>query len=990
MNSAELVLLEQRTAELLVANQRLQQEMAERALVEARVARLSRFYAALSQCNQAIVRCTSEAELFPQLCQIAVTFGGMTMAWIGLVDAADQIVMAASFGDVNNYLAELDLSVDASKPSGQGITGTAIREDRPYWCQDFASDPRTAPWHERGAKAGWKSVATLPLHRGGKVVGAFLLYACEINAFDTQVQALLVEMASDISFGMDSFAREAARQAAEEALRQSTQRLEIAQNYAHIGYWELWRDGKTAIWSPQIYCMFGLPAEFQPGPDKLCEIVHADDCPAVLASLQHSLATGAEHHVEYRIRRVDNGVLRWIDCHGKPVLGADGRPDKLTGFVQDITERKANEEHLDLLARRAQALLALPQAADVMDELAFMQHALGLAEQLTGSSISCAQFIQDDQETLDSLIWSVGTLEHYCHVATAPHSSISEAGIWADALRQRKPVVVNDYASAPGKRGLPEGHAHLQRLISVPVIDGGLVRMLVGVGNKAQDYTERDMETVRLISDNVWHLVHKRRAVGELRASETRYRTITDTARDGVVTIDSESLIVACNPAVTQLFGYTQEELSGQSLTLLMPQRYRQRHLEGMQKRAADSAPALAGNFVEVHGLHKDGSEFPIELSVAQWSSGRDLFFTGFIRDISTRKHSESQLRKLSLAVEQSPESIVITNLQARIEYVNQAFLSATGYIAEDVLGQNPRFLQSGKTPDETYLQMWAALNAGQSWKGEFINRRKDGSEYVEFAHIAPLRQSDGSVSHYVAVKEDITERKRTGLELDAHRLHLQELVTERTSELEQARKQAESANLAKSMFLANMSHEIRTPMNAIMGLTHLLQHSSVNPQQAQRLAKIDAASTHLLSIINDILDLSKIEASRLHIEHTDFHLSGVLDAVCSIIAESAQAKGLSVQLDTDAVPPWLHGDPTRLRQALLNYAGNAVKFTERGSIAVRARLIEDRSKTCCCALRCKTAALALPPSRSAACFTPSNKPMPRPHASTAAPAWAW
>ncbi len=306
------------------------------------------------------------------------------------------------------------------------------------------------------------------------------------------------------------------------------------------------------------------------------------------------------------------------------------------------------------------------------------------------------------------------------------------------------------------------------------------------------------------------------------------------------------------------------------------------------------------------------------------------------------RRAAESQLRKLSLAVEQSPESIVITNLQARIEYVNQAFLSATGYIAEDVLGQNPRFLQSGKTPHETYLQMWSALKADQNWKGEFINRRKDGSEYVEFAHIAPLRQSDGTVSHYVAVKEDITERKRTGLELDAHRLHLQELVTERTSELEQARKQAESANLAKSMFLANMSHEIRTPMNAIMGLTHLLQHSSVNPQQAQRLAKIDAASTHLLSIINDILDLSKIEASRLHIEHTDFHLSGVLDAVCSIIAESAQAKGLSVQLDTDAVPPWLHGDPTRLRQALLNYAGNAVKFTERGSIAVRARLIED------------------------------------------------
>ena len=329
--------------------------------------------------------------------------------------------------------------------------------------------------------------------------------------------------------------------------------------------------------------------------------------------------------------------------------------------------------------------------------------------------------------------------------------------------------------------------------------------------------------------------------------------------------------------------------------------------------------------------------------------SGEPIFdeagaFTGYRgvgSDITERRAIETQLRKLSLAVEQSPESIVITNLAAEIEYVNEAFLRATGYSHEDVLGQNPHFLHSGQTPRQTYVDMWAALNSGRSWKGEFINRKKDGSEYIEFAIIAPLRQSDGTVSHFVAVKEDITERKRTGSELDAHRLHLEELVLSRTAELESARKLAEAANLAKGTFLANMSHEIRTPMNAIMGLTHLLQRAVSTPQQMERLTKIDAASQHLLSIINDILDLSKIEAARLHIEHTDFHLSGVLDSVSSIIAESAQAKGLRVELDTDAVPLWLHGDPTRLRQALLNYAGNAVKFTETGTIVLRAKLIE-------------------------------------------------
>ena len=314
----------------------------------------------------------------------------------------------------------------------------------------------------------------------------------------------------------------------------------------------------------------------------------------------------------------------------------------------------------------------------------------------------------------------------------------------------------------------------------------------------------------------------------------------------------------------------------------------------------------------------------------------------GTCQDITERKSVDAQLRKLSLAVEQSPESIIITNLKAEIEYVNEAFVLATGYLREEVTGRNPRILHSGKTPPETYAAMWQALRLGLPWKGEFHNRRKDGSEYMEFAIITPLRQADGTISHYVAVKEDITEKKRLGEELDNHRHHLEELVALRTAELVAARQQAEAANQAKSSFLANMSHEIRTPMNGILGMAHLLRREGVSPKQAERLDKIDAASQHLLAIINDILDLSKIEAGRLQLERADFHLSAMFDSVASIIGQSARDKGLQVELDHDSVPLWLRGDPTRLRQALLNYAGNAVKFTEKGRITLRAVLIHE------------------------------------------------
>jgi PAS domain S-box-containing protein len=335
------------------------------------------------------------------------------------------------------------------------------------------------------------------------------------------------------------------------------------------------------------------------------------------------------------------------------------------------------------------------------------------------------------------------------------------------------------------------------------------------------------------------------------------------------------------------------------------------------------------------HGAH-------LEHEVTQRTAELESTNQRLASELAERKRAEDQSRKLALAIEQSPESIVITDLDARIEYVNDAFLATTGYSREEVLGRNPRILHSGKTPPEAYAAMWSALTAGQMWKGEFRNRRKNGSEFVEFSHIAPLRQSDGTITHYVAVKEDITEKKRLGQELDAHRHHLEDMVAQRTAELSAARQQADSANLAKSAFLANMSHEIRTPMNAILGLTHLVRRGGVTAEQSRRMDKIEGAGRHLLSIINDILDLSKIEAGRLQLESLDFPLSSVFDNVASLIGVSARDKGLRLTIDVEGVPPWLRGDPTRLRQALFNYASNAVKFTENGSITMRAFLLHE------------------------------------------------
>ena len=234
-----------------------------------------------------------------------------------------------------------------------------------------------------------------------------------------------------------------------------------------------------------------------------------------------------------------------------------------------------------------------------------------------------------------------------------------------------------------------------------------------------------------------------------------------------------------------------------------------------------------------------------------------------------------------------------------------------------------------------------AALNAGTPFDLELPLITMKGSNLWVRVMGKVVTENGRAVGLSGAIS-DVSVQHRMGGELDVYRLNLEDLVVSRTSELKTAQTQAEASNQAKSSFLANMSHEIRTPLNAIIGLNYLLRKSSATPEQSKQLKKIDTAGRHLLSIINDILDLSKIEAGRLQIENSDFHLSAVLDNVASIISEPARAKGLRIIVDENAVPPWLRGDETRLRQAVLNFAGNAVKFTESGHIELRAKLLEE------------------------------------------------
>ena len=292
------------------------------------------------------------------------------------------------------------------------------------------------------------------------------------------------------------------------------------------------------------------------------------------------------------------------------------------------------------------------------------------------------------------------------------------------------------------------------------------------------------------------------------------------------------------------------------------------------------------------------------------------------------RRKSEEELRKLSFAVQQSPISIVITDRRGAIEYVNPRFSQVTGYGIAEVVGKNPRIMKSGEQTRAFYKNLWDTLLAGKMWTGEFINKRKDGTKYVEKASIGPIFDESGKITHFVALKEDITDQKLW------------------EQEIQMAREAAEAANRAKGTFLATMSHEIRTPLNAIIGLSYLAAQSIKDPKEREYIHKINDAGKNLLEIINDILDFSKIEAGKMSIEAVTFNLPTLFKTSIETFSETAALKKVSLESQMDAtVPLWVSGDPTRIRQVLNNLLSNAIKFTERGSITAEMALVKSEEK---------------------------------------------
>jgi PAS domain S-box-containing protein len=400
--------------------------------------------------------------------------------------------------------------------------------------------------------------------------------------------------------------------------------------------------------------------------------------------------------------------------------------------------------------------------------------------------------------------------------------------------------------------------------------------------------------------------------------SEAHYKALFESSPDGkIILVAQTGIITDVNPVFCQMVGLSYEQVLGKNITFFdffneVIIDY-QDFPEYLQTKKAF--------FEDLTVTSPLGTKIYIDLSAYLFTSNNQELIHCNLRDTTHRQKAREQVRLFTRAIQQSPVSVVITDKNGRIEYVNPKFTEVSGYTLEDVYGLNPRLGQKGAHPEGFYENLWNTILSGKDWSGEFHNSKKNGESFWETATISPLLRDDGEISHFIAVKEDITEKKKI----------LEDLI--RTKE------KAEESDRLKSAFLANMSHEIRTPMTGILGFASLLKEPHLTGEEQQEYIKvIEESGARMLNIINEIVEISKIESGEMKLVFKEINLCEQMDYIYKFFKPTIEAKGMKLIIEKKLSyeEAFITTDAQKLSNILMNLVKNAMKFTADGYVAIR------------------------------------------------------
>ena len=682
--------------------------------------------------------------------------------------------------------------------------------------------------------------------------------------------------------------------------------LDQAQAVAMVGSWAYDIANDTMQLSAETCRIFGLPPGTTGSYETYLARVHPDDRQELQARWREALA-GAPFDHAHRI--IVAGAIRWVRQKAEFQRDPDGLPRGAVGIAQDITDRIAAEESLRLSEERfSVAFRSSPLAASI-------------------ARVADGCFIEANRNHERHFGWK------------------------REELLGRTPL---DIGLWPSKEARSEWLAILLR-------EGRVVDYETVWRHKNGDLRQvslsaelAEMGNEECILAHVGDITERKLAEKALRESDDLVHTILDEIPDPVVLKDFRGNFLLCNKAVARLYNTTPEAMVGKhdgdfGVPAEMAEFFRQNVLAIMASGKTaivyeDSRDAISGevrHFRSVKKPFKDGDGRNQILIIAQ-----DI--TDILKRQEIVAENERRLREVMSITQEGVWDWNVANGQV---LHNPQWYKTLGLVAGDFPETVEAFSNLVHPEDrENVFRRLDALLRGDADVYISEHRLIDGAGrtiWVKDRGRVIERDAQGKPLRVLGSFSDISERRRAQAELEQHRHHLEELVFSRTAELATARDAAEAANRAKSVFLANMSHELRTPMNAIMGMTGLALRRASDPQQADWLEKSMNASRHLLGVINDILDISRIEAERMTLEEANFSLTEAIAEALRMQDDAARAKGLKLVSEVAAeIPPRVCGDAMRLRQILLNYLGNAVKFSASGNITVSAHVVEGDSRS--------------------------------------------
>ena len=770
------------------------------------------------------------------------------------------------------------------------LAADVFKAGKPAWTPDI-TQRCNCEWAKVAKDVGLSAALAFPVLVGKETVAVLEFFSDKLETPDEHLLQVLNYVGMQLG-------RTIERQRAGEALRGTEERFRALIENTNDIITILDRNGVILYESPPIERVLGYTQKELIGKSAF-DLVHSDDRGCLLAVFTRvAQKSGDSARSEFRFRHKD-GSWRTLEAIGRNLL----EDPKVAGVIinsRDITERKQMEETL----RRNEQRLREAQTVGRIGDWEFDV----VSRQIWWSPQTYALFSLDPAE-------GPPAYEEFLSYLTPQDAPR------LDRLVQRA-IETGEGFETDLHFKLPNGKDVYQFCVCIPVTDDtGRVTKLRGIG---QDITERKL------------------AETALAESEHKYRALVEQSSDAIITADNNWNIQFANPAASEMLGYTQEEL----LQLNILDTYAPEDRDATIRRWQKLSPGSTLCF-ERTVRTKNGACFPAEVILRRTQEDR---FQGILRDITERKRAEENLRLQSSALEAVANGIVVTDRDGTILWVNPAFTTLTGYTHRDAIGQNPRILKSGQQDEKVYAELWKTITSGQVWRGEVINRRKDGSLYTEGMTITPVRNAMGEITRFIAVKQDITERKKTEGTLQETNRQLENALAELKAAEQQVIQQERLGALGT--MASGIAHDFNNALAAILGFSELLLHrpDCLNDREKARryIEMMNTAAQDAGDVVNRLREFYRHREEGEVFAPVDINRL-VEDAVSLTEPKwkaQAEASGISIVVRHDLQEiPRVGGNAANLREMLTNLIFNAVDaMPHGGTITIRTRRDNDHA----------------------------------------------